>query len=278
MVKQETLEKYDAAREQFEAVTLYAMELSTATTGREVDSWRPEYSSYLFAKLVLHAMSGLRLAPDLKDRSPNELQVWDPSSLAALIRALIDTYFVFYYVACDKVDEEESEFRYLLWHYHGEKARLKKLTLIKSTSPKLVELENDVEDLKTRVVSSPKFAALSNSDQRAVRQGRYALLLTNSEISERAGLNSDHYKSTYDFLSSYIHALPFSLSQLAGFNSDQDALVRIYKLILDDGTIFLSQGVVDFENEFGTAGVTATPEARRAIELWQFVLQNIDSP
>src|SRR5699024_6636965 len=98
----------------------------------------------------LHAMSALILAPDIAGRDQNQLQVWDPSSLAALIRALIDTYFVFYYVACDEAEKEESEFRYLLWHYHGEKARLKKLTLIKSTNPKMAQLQRDVDDLKRR--------------------------------------------------------------------------------------------------------------------------------
>lgn len=276
MIPQETLEKYQAAREQLEAVTLYAMELSEAASGRTVESWRPEYGSILFAKLVLHAASGLQLMPDLNNTSPGELQIWDPSSLAAVMRALIDTYFVFYYVACDEADENESRFRYLLWHYHGEKARFKKLNLIKSTNPKLAELESHVEELKGEIVRSPEYASLDSSTQKAVKRGRYAFLLTNSEIASRAGLSADNYKATYDFLSSYIHALPFSLSQLSGFYHDQDAMMRIYKLIAEHGLSYLCQAVVGFVNTFGNAGVSVSPEAVKAIDLWQYILKNID--
>ena len=193
------------------------MALSEGSSGREVDSWRPEYASYIFAKLVMHAMSILRLAPDLSGGSEETVVVWDPSSLAALVRSLIDSYFVFYYVGCDEVDESEEKFRHMLWAYHGEKARLKNLELIKSTSPRMTGLRAEVEQFRSSITKHPHYKRLSVQDRKAVRQGRYAFLLTNSEICEKAGFSPDHYKSTYDFLSSYIHAHPFSLSHLAGF-------------------------------------------------------------
>lgn len=276
MVRPETIQKYSEAREQIEAITLHAMALSEANSGREVDSWRPEYGSYIFAKVVMHAMSILRLAPDLSGESDESVIVWDPSSLAALVRSLIDSYFVFYYVACDEVGEAEEEFRHLLWAYHGEKARLKNLELIKSTNQKMAGLRAEVDKLRSSITEHPHYKRLSVPDRKAVRQGRYAFLLTNSEICDRAGFSPDHYKSTYDFLSSYIHALPFSLSHLAGFYDDQDALVSIYKMILNHGSTFLAQAVTDFAETFGDAGIEITPEAEKAIGLWRFILHNVD--
>jgi hypothetical protein len=270
----ETLERYADARQQFEAMASYAFDLVEANSGRNVDSWREEYGSYIFSKIVLHGMSALMLAPDVTGRNRAQAQLWDPASLASLIRALIDTYFVFYYVACDEIDEDESQFRHALWHFHGERARLRKLEKIGSANPRLEQLRQEVESSKRRVTTSSVYAGLETDVQKGVRQGRSAFLLTNSEIANRAGFSASHYKATYDFLSSYIHTLPFSLSQIAGFHADQDALVRIYKIMVDYGSIYLSQAISDFVSIFGESGIQPSREAAKAIDLWQHVLHN----
>ena len=45
--------------------------------------------------------------------------------MAVLTRAVIDTYYVLFYLAIDSVDEEVRRFRFLLWDYHSEMQRLK---------------------------------------------------------------------------------------------------------------------------------------------------------
>ena len=152
MITRETQIKYLEVKEQLGAVTRYALDLSASAAGRSTESWRGEYGSILFAKTVLHAVSGLRLMPNTNNPLPEEEQYWDPSSLAAIMRALIDTYFVFYYVSCDRVSVGEGEFRYRVWHYHSEKARLKKLKLIRSKSPAMIDLESKVDSMLKRAI------------------------------------------------------------------------------------------------------------------------------
>jgi len=59
------------------------------------------------------------------------LEFWDISSPAILIRGLVESYLVFYYLCIDNISKEESEFRYKLWVYHSEKEREEMLKTIK---------------------------------------------------------------------------------------------------------------------------------------------------
>ena len=244
----ETQDRYRRAFEEAEQVLNAAFTLSVNTQGREVQDRGSEVGALLFAKLCSHARAMLSLAPIAPlGRKPPLMELWDVSSMAVLSRAVIDTYYVFFYLSVEEVEKELREFRFLVWDYHAEHRRLKKLQLIKSQSPQLSEIEENIEKLKDAIVASPIYLKKSPETQRKLRNGELGIFATNTMLSESAGIKPDYYKATYMYLSSYVHAYPFSLQQLAQFKAgDDDSLLLIigscrvlYGLFVLSGSGFL---------------------------------------
>lgn len=270
----DAIREYETARQGFLALTRSAFQLSEACAGRSVPDWTLEYGSYLFAKAAMHADAILKLAPEIT--SSDTPQRLDPSSIAVLARALVDTYLILWYVACDEVDEQEAAFRALLWQYHSEKARLSKLDLIGSTSAKVEEIRRNVLRLKADLIADNHYKTLDNDRQRRVRQGREAWLLTNSEIAQRAGISVGLYKTNYKFLSAYIHSHPFSLSQIAGFYEDPEGIFHITKTMLSEATGYLAHAMRDFNRVCQPKPNPISSVARDIIDKWVFIFENFD--
>ena len=86
-----------------------ATALSNAASGRSVTELHLERASFIFTKICSHSISALRLSPTaLTPTVPGTAELWDLSSLCAIVRALVDSYFVMYYIAVDPVGAECS--------------------------------------------------------------------------------------------------------------------------------------------------------------------------
>ncbi|HOH31496.1 MAG TPA: hypothetical protein PLC40_17605, partial [Candidatus Hydrogenedentes bacterium] len=57
-----------------------------------------------------------------------------------------------------------------------------------------------------------------------ILNGKEPLLLTNTEICEKAGIAKRNYKPFYDYLSSYTHGYPISLEQILALSDIEDVL------------------------------------------------------
>lgn len=224
-----------------------ALRLSAETQEREVNSWRLEYGSYIFTKICCHAVALLQLKPHIGEPDPNyDMAIWDMSSLAVLARAIIDSYYVFFYLAVDGCDEDESEFRYYLWNYHAEKQRIDLINKVNPESPETANLERQVEGLKENLVGNGFYQALETKLQRKIRKGEVAFSLSNTELSKRAGIHPVYYKSTFNFLSAYVHAYPFAATQLMAFRVDDDESIEVLTMIINYSIGYLCHVIRDF--------------------------------
>ena len=129
--------------------------------------------------------------------------------MAVLVRAEIDAYYVFFYIAVDDVDPELREFRWLLWDHHAEVRRLEKLQLIRSSSATVSKIERDVQNLQDRIKIHSVYLKQRPSLQKKLRDGDIGIFSTNTDLSVRAGIAPAYYKSVFIFLSSYVHTFPF---------------------------------------------------------------------
>src|SRR3989338_6688338 len=144
------VEEYSNVREELREVLSIAAKLSIATSGRTVSEWSHEYASYVFTKICCHGTSALSLAPTgLVPTQPGATEIWDLSSLCAIVRALVDAYYAMYYIAVDNVGRGERQFRKALWTFQAENKRLELLSLIKSNSPEVEKLREKVDQRKT---------------------------------------------------------------------------------------------------------------------------------
>jgi len=269
-------QKYLSTLDDLEHITGTAMTLSLETQNREVDSRRKQYCSYIFGKLIMHAIAVLLVRPNIERQLDKyESDLWDISSLATLTRAIVDSYYVFFYLGLDQASEDELEFRFHLWDYHGEKQRFDMLKKLKSLDPSMGKLENEVGDLKNKVIQNTFYQSLDPTKQRKIKKGEIAILYSNSELSDRLGINSDYYKAIYNDLSAYIHGYPYALTQLAVFRSNDDESLHVINTTLKVCVGYVSLAVRDFLEIMPDQDNNVDERAKDLIETWDYVFKNI---
>lgn len=246
-----------------------AFGLSSATQGRAVATRGIEVGSWVFAKIASHAKAVVDLAPQGPLGGPAPAQeIWDISSMAVLVRAEVEAYYTFFYIAVDGVDTEMSEFRWLLWDHHSELRRLEKLRLIGSTSPAVSGLKVVVDDLTAKVKAHPVYLRQKPRVQKKLRKGDLGIFATNSELSERARIDPAYYKTVFMFLSSYVHAHPFSMKQLAAFRAGEEESLHLISTVLHHAEVYLSLALRDFLSLVPDQKRTVAPSVEQLIELW----------
>jgi len=245
------------------------LRLSAATHGREVETRALEVGSWLFGKICAHAKAIADLAPQgpLGGVAP-ECELWDLSSMAVLVRAEVDTYYTFFYIAEDNIDAEIKEFRWLLWDHHSEMHRLKKLQLIGSSSPSILELEKIVADLTEKVKAHAVYLRQEPHVQKKLRNGEIGIYATNNDLAARAHISPSYHKATFMFLSSYVHAYPFSMSQLAAFRAGEDESLRLISTVLRFAMVYLALALRDFSFLMRNQELTIAPDIEKLIKLW----------
>lgn len=269
------LEKYQQAVNTLEDLFKFAFKLSKDTHGRRVDTRREEVASFIFTKICLHIYSILRLIPRSSYNKPDkDLEIWDNTSIAIIARALIEAYYTFYYLAVDEVDQNEIDWRFLLWDFHSANFRVEKLKLLGSTHPELPQLEKNVQDLKKAIEIHPNFNKLDKGIQKKILKGDAPASLSNIKIAEKAGINPNYHKATYDYLSSYIHTLPHSISQVSAIQ-DTDTVIDLIKPILDECIGYSCFAIRDFIKRFPDQQVYLVESIQKTISIWEYVLSNM---
>ncbi len=240
-------ENYLEDLKKFDMLCKAATKLSIDTHGRKVDSWREEYGSRIFGKIVATAIAILKLLPESQlFNLIGNFKIWDISSISVLARSLLETYNIFYYLIIQEIENDELEFRFIVWNLHSQVERLKMLDLIKSKHPEIEMIKNDIQKWKYKLENNSFYQALTNDQKKDFRKGKKGIFLTNTQISEKAGIDPDYYKSTYKSLSSYVHTFPFSISQIAFFKFGDPDSLSLLNTVLQDTTGYLSLSVRDF--------------------------------
>jgi len=268
-------DKYLEKLRTFEGLSRTAMNLSIATHGRMVTSWQKEYASYIFGKICVTAIAILKLLPKSSFYGAvNNIEFWDISSVCTLVRSLIDTYNIFYYLIIEKIDESESEFRFVLWKLHSESERLKMLRLVNSKRGELYGIQQNIEKLKKKIIKNKFYQNLSYNKQKKLKSGKYGIFLTNSQISERAGVNPNYYKAIYKYLSSYVHTYPFSISQIAEFRAGDPKSLRLLETVIEFATPYISLSIRDFVKIFPDQSGKLSHQVVDTIKNWEYIVGN----
>jgi len=266
-------EKYQGVRDELLSIAQFAFYLSCKTSGRQVETWGEEYASHVFAKISAHALSIAALSPTgIKPIQPGATELWDMSSLSTLVRAVVDAYYVMFYIAVETVSPEERSFRESLWNYHGKRKQLELLQLIESKADEIQDIQKEIDRFKREIEHNEFFRQLGDEKKKKVqggiRNGDVAIYLTNTELSERSGIHPSFYKSTYRFLSNYVHTYPFCLSQLSSFEAGHQDSLRLITLVLQYCSAYLSIAVRDFLLLTPDGNTLLSGNLREVVEDW----------
>lgn len=251
-----------------------AMNLSLATYGRVVHTWREEYGSHIFGKICVTAIAILKLLPKSAFYvAVNNMEIWDISSVCTLARSLIDTYNAFHYLIIEEVDKHKLEFRFTLWRLHSECERLEMLELIRSKSSRLDEIRKNIEGLRRELKSNKFYKSLDSKTQKKFSSGEKGIFLTNSQISKNAGINPTYYKAVYKYLSNYVHTYPFSVSQIASFKAGDPESLGLLKTVVGYCTGYLCLAVRDFIKLVPDQLSNLSPDIIKTIGDWEYIMK-----
>jgi hypothetical protein len=230
-----------------EAETVVQSGLRMAAQGRPASGREAEIVAVVFPKLLLHARAILDLAPRPVLPWPAG-ETWDISSMAALARALIESYYMMFYVAVDRVPDDIREFRWLLWDYHCASRTLEMLRLARPEGEDgdLADAEAAVSALQTAIGEHPVFLRQTRLVRKSVREGQLSIFSTNTDLSSRAGIDPRYYRAAFMFLSSYVHAHAFSIRQLSAFRSGTEGGLRLVTTVVEYCTAYVCLALRDY--------------------------------
>ncbi len=125
-----------------------------------------------------------------------------------------------------------------------------------------------VEGLTAKVKAHPVYQKQKPGIQKKLRDGGLGIFETNSKLSVRARIDPAYYKTVFMFLSSYIHAYPFSMMQLAAFRAGGEESLQLISTVLRYAAVYLSLALRDFLLLVPDQKRTLTPSVEQLIELW----------
>jgi len=269
---EEEIQKYNSSLAELSVCIEHIVSVSVFLTDRPTETESQYYGSFLFAKLALHAASFRSLLPEVPNNDPHTVQIWDLSSLSVLLRTIIDNYYAFYYIAADSNDATEIELRILVWKYHSEHTRLQGVKRIGASGRRVDDLRRTVKAFRNQLESNSAFLNLDVGLRKKVREGRISFLYSNSELSDRCGIDRNYYKATFDRLSSFVHSMPFSLSQLMQFRADDKASLSLLKGLVDQCVGFLAAAIRQIDSVFPEIDVEISEELTSIVAKWKLML------
>src|SRR5258708_5359989 len=265
------LTRYRDSYDEFASMLAYAVALIEAQAGHKPSGDRDFYAERIFAKLVCHALSLKRLSPSPRPVSP---ELWDISSTYAIARTLIETYEALAYVSLEALENNEREFRVLLWKLHAQERRREVLRLIASNHPEVSEVEANLAELRQPVLDHP-FMQSSGADlARKVRRGEPPPYhLSRAERDARSGIDGDYHTVVIMHLSSHVHTHPFSVHQLLEFHAGDPECLRLMAIPLQYSLAFLAKALIGIRELFSPRVPSASPELVQSLGVWEGVLR-----
>ena len=173
------------------------------------------YASILFTKITVTSMTLLSIAPDYEKIGKNEH--WDSSSFATLLRGLLETYLVFFYLCIERCDEDEWNTRWRLMNYHDHMSRIK---LFKSIDDyeEVDKFKTLSAEVKNELEKTNSFQKLSDGQKKLLLKGTKAFTKSQDEIIESSNNSISDFRFKYIFLSNQAHSFPMSFYRMVDNN------------------------------------------------------------
>lgn len=175
------------------------------------------YASVLFTTLCTRGVSLAILAPETS-WSKKIVDHWDYASLAVLVRSLLEVRLAFFYLCAEHCDPVEHECRINLFNLHDCTARIQLFQEMAPAADDIEGFQKQAAELRARLEANDFFCALSASDRRRLLHGKNAYLVPLETIAMAAGVELQHFRWLYKFLSSHVHGLPLSFYRMGRFD------------------------------------------------------------
>ena len=175
---QSVAEHYWTVLPRYIAAVEHAIDLSQKTSGHPADSPREYWALMLFTRLCSAAISMLHMCPGSPENTAGTH--WDFSSLAPLVRSLVQTGLMMFYLGTESVGEDESRARVLVMRLRECKER-QQLFQNFGAMEKTHDFEVAADQIRTELLSNSYFARLPDQLQKSLMKGDHDAVRAISE-------------------------------------------------------------------------------------------------
>jgi len=162
----------------------------------------------LALKLFMHAASIHWLAQGTHAPVPESVvggaYFYDFPSVAVLTRVALDTYLTLFEVFFEPETRDEFEFNHALWQLSGFVVREGVVPSDPGLRDWVAGSEREIEEMRSRLCATQKYASLSSGEKKAVLRGRRGRDW--SAVARAAGFAEQTIRRMYAYYSGYVHA------------------------------------------------------------------------
>jgi len=205
---QSATEYYWIELPKYVAAVDHAIATSQKIAKRPADSPRQYWASVLFTRLCSAATSALHLCPGSPENRNGKH--WDFSYLAPVIRSVVQTALMLFYLGTETIGEDESGARLLVMQLRECMERMHFFRNGGADRKKLEGFEHQASQLRSELKSNPYFARLPSRLRRSIISGDRANILTDDQILDRLGVLDPQGRGLLRFCSSHADVSPLS--------------------------------------------------------------------
>lgn len=192
---------YAASRKAFSAAVGKLARRSAHLGGTPSQNGRQYWSSILAAKLVLTALTLDKIVP--RTASPGTDDLWDLSSIAALVRVLAENYLLLHWLCVETEDSDLWQFRITAMTLVDNRSRYR-LTEEVEGVPEPEVFVTAQRDLADHLAKTQAYQTLPASRQRELLKGA-KLPFIHDDVVEQLGLDRENFRRFYRYLSAFVH-------------------------------------------------------------------------
>jgi hypothetical protein len=182
---QSAAEHYWTVVPKYIAAVDHAITLSHKVAGNRASSLRQCWASVLFVRLCSAASSVLHMCPGSPSNAAGTH--WDFSSLAPLVRSLVQTGLMLFYLGTEAVEEDESRARVLVMQLRDCTERLRLFQGYGASGKEIRGFEVTAGHIRSELFSNSYFARLPVRLRKRLVKGDRASILTDDQILDRLG-------------------------------------------------------------------------------------------
>lgn len=201
------------------------MVTSNLCAGIKSETSKHYYASLLFTQICNRSVSMMILAPHSswakKKIGSLPCEQWDFSTMAGIVRSILETRIAFFYLCTEQCSLEEWECRWNFFNLHDCKSRMHLFQNIPDNDRDLKGFAEQAKELRDRISTNEFFNNLDiKSDKRnSLLNGKTAYIYPMEEIAERFGVDLQEFRLLYKLFSSHVHCLPMSFYRMKEQNS-----------------------------------------------------------
>lgn len=263
---QSAAEHYWIVLPKYIAAVNHAIALSHKIAGYPADSSRKYWASVLFTRLCSAAISILHMCPGSPANTGGTH--WDFSSLAPLVRSLVQNGLMLFYLGTEAVGEDESRARVLVMQLRDCKERLHLFQNFGARGEKTRGFEVAADHIRTELSSNSYFSRLPARLRKSLMKGDTASILTEDQILDRLGILDLQGRAFLWFISSHADVSPLAYYRTGdnnrGRGEENDADETYIATAVDLACDFVLRADTDMKALFREVPAASSQEPRNA--------------